>query len=90
VTLLSRSREALASRIMHLTYSGGLNHKGELSADQSAGAGAPDEIEVTSAMVEAARGFVFSFDPSCEYEEDCLHTIYQAMERARRDEGRAH
>ena len=42
------------------------------------------EIEITPEMLEAARGLIFSFDPSCGYEEDYLRSIYLAMERVRR------
>ena len=44
----------------------------------------PDEIEVTSEMIEAAERLLFSFDPERCYAEDCLREIFLAMEATRR------
>jgi hypothetical protein len=67
--------------IMHLTNKGSKRHGEHVLVDDSASAGAPDEIEVTFEMAEAG-GFILSdrFDQPLDWLTlDIATAIYRAM-----------
>lgn len=52
---------------------------------EPAAAGAPDEIEVTSAMIEAGAGILYAYETETAGEEYWAERVYRAMSLARKN-----